>query len=85
MVPELIWAPDFFGSREIWAPRNLVPKKFGPREIWSSRNQDPMKMPYEMGDQFSYIPILPCTEHLKIMSKHLYFHMSVVVYISLPG
>ena len=42
MVPDLIWAPDFFGpkeiwSREIWSPRNLVPKKFGPQEI---------KMPY---------------------------------------
>ena len=31
MVPDLIWAPDFFGPQEIWALRNLVPKKFGPR------------------------------------------------------
>ena len=23
MVPDLIWAPDFFGPQEIWAPRNL--------------------------------------------------------------
>ena len=25
MVPDLIWAPDFFGSLEIWSP-----SKFGP-------------------------------------------------------
>ena len=30
MVPDLIWAPDIFGPREIWSPRNLVPEKFGP-------------------------------------------------------
>ena len=32
MVPDLNWALnwDFFGSQEIWALRNLVPKKFGP-------------------------------------------------------
>ena len=35
MVLELIWAPDFFGPQEIWAPGNLGPRKFGPREIWS--------------------------------------------------
>ena len=29
MVPNLIWAPDFFGPQEIWSPRNLDPKKFG--------------------------------------------------------
>ena len=29
MVPDLIWAPDIFGSQEIWSPRNLGPKKFG--------------------------------------------------------
>ena len=38
LVPELIWAPDFFGPQEIWSPRNLVPRnlvpmKFGAREI----------------------------------------------------
>ena len=30
MVPDLIWAPDFFDPQEIWAPRNLGPKKLGP-------------------------------------------------------
>ena len=30
MVPDLIWASDFFGPQEIWFPRNLVPEKFGP-------------------------------------------------------
>ena len=29
MVPNLIWAPDFFGPQEIWPQRNLGPKKFG--------------------------------------------------------
>ena len=40
MVPDLIWAPDFFGPWEIWAPRNLSPKKFGPWEIWAPRSLD---------------------------------------------
>ena len=59
MVPDHIWAPDFFGPQEIWSPRilvprnlgpapfwsprNLVPRKFGPREIWSPRNLVPGK------------------------------------------
>jgi len=30
MVPNLIWAPEFFGPQEIWAPRNLGPKKIEP-------------------------------------------------------
>ena len=38
MVPDLIWAPDFFCPHKIWALRNLVAKKFGPREIWAKRN-----------------------------------------------
>jgi hypothetical protein len=42
MVPELIWALDFFGSQDIWFPRNLVPKKFGPQEIWSPINLVPL-------------------------------------------
>ena len=29
-VPYLIWAPDFFSPKEIWAPRNLGPEKLGP-------------------------------------------------------
>ena len=36
MVPEHIWAPDFFSPLENWALRNLGPNKFGPC----------MKMPY---------------------------------------
>ena len=35
LVPELIWAPEFFGPQEIWSPSNLGPRKFGPWEIWS--------------------------------------------------
>ena len=30
MVPELIWAPEFFGPWEIWFLGNLVPDKFSP-------------------------------------------------------
>ena len=40
MVPDVIWAPDFFGPREIWSPRNLVPEKFGPQEIWSMHENE---------------------------------------------
>ena len=29
VVLDLIWDSDFIGPQEIWAPRNLVPKKFG--------------------------------------------------------
>ena len=25
MVPDLIWAPDFFGPQEIWSPRSMAP------------------------------------------------------------
>ena len=66
MVPNLIWAPDFFGPREIWSPRSLVPKKFGPRMkiitwlflagpklLWAQISQGPN----EIGDHFSYIDI----------------------------
>ena len=31
MVPNLIWAPDFFDPQDIWSLRNLDPKKFVPR------------------------------------------------------
>ena len=30
MVADLIWALDFFGPKEIWSLRTLVPQKFGP-------------------------------------------------------
>ena len=33
MVPNLIWVPDFFGSQEIWALRNLGPKKLRPEKF----------------------------------------------------
>ena len=38
MVPNLIWAPDFFGHQEIWSPRNLVPEKFGPTNFGPCMN-----------------------------------------------
>ena len=38
MVPDLIWAPDFFVPREICSPR------FGPQEIWSPRTLGPTKV-----------------------------------------
>ena len=30
MVTDLIWAPHFFGPKEMWAPKN-----FDPQEIWA--------------------------------------------------
>ena len=33
MVPDLIWAPDFFGSQEIWAPRTLGHNRCGPEKL----------------------------------------------------
>ena len=65
MVPDLIWATDFFGPQAIWSPSNLVPEKFGPLEIWSPRNLGLcMKMPYNdfnaktkyLGNQISLGP-----------------------------
>jgi hypothetical protein len=44
MVPELIWALDFFGPQEIWSPINLGPKKLGPREVWAPRSLGPEKV-----------------------------------------
>ena len=38
MVPDLIWAFDFFGPQGYRSPRNLVPEKFGSQEIWAPRN-----------------------------------------------
>ena len=35
MVPDHVWAPEFFGPQEIWSPRNLCHEKFGPSEVWS--------------------------------------------------
>ena len=54
IVPDLIWASDFFGPREIWSPRNFGPKNVGPN----------MKMPYNdfhartkfLGAQISWSP-----------------------------
>ena len=30
MVPDLIWAPGFFGPHEIWSQNNLGPEMFKP-------------------------------------------------------
>ena len=30
MVPNLIWAPDFFGPQEVWFLRNIGHEKIGP-------------------------------------------------------
>ena len=35
MVPDHIWAPDFFGPREIWTQRSLVPER-GTKKFVSS-------------------------------------------------
>ena len=43
LVPELIWAPEFFGPQEIWSPRNLGPRNLGPAPFWSLRNLVPKK------------------------------------------
>ena len=73
MVPDLIWAPDFFGPQAIWSPSNLVPEKFGPLEIWSPRNLGLcMKMPYNdfnaktkfLGDQIFRTPNFSETKFL---------------------
>ena len=45
MVPDLIWAPHFFGFREIWSPGNLIPRKFEPREIWVPHKNHYMAIP----------------------------------------
>ena len=29
MVPDLVWAPDFFGPQEIWSQINFGPKNVG--------------------------------------------------------
>ena len=92
LVPELIWAPDFFGPQEIWSPRNLVPrnlvpapfwslrnlvpKKFGPREIWSPGNLVPKKF----GPQEEWSPKkFAKYERNQIrvkLSEHLYFWLN---------
>ena len=70
MVPNLIWAPDFFGPREIWAPRNLDPEKFSPRMkiiichfhtgtniLGAQISQGPNFLgPKFLGDQISWAP-----------------------------
>ena len=33
MVPDLIWAPDFFGPQEIWAPKGWSQPKFASSTI----------------------------------------------------
>ena len=51
MVPDLIWAPDFFGPREIWSSRNWGPKKFGPS--MKMRHNDFHAVTKFLGDQIS--------------------------------
>jgi hypothetical protein len=55
MVPDLIWAPDFFGPQEIWSLRNLVPKKFGPKEVWSLCENAVQRL-FSRRDQISWGP-----------------------------
>ena len=63
MVPDLIWAPDFFSSQEILAPQNLGPNKLGPC----------IKMPYNdfhagikfPGDQISWGPNFSGTKKVR--------------------
>ena len=47
MVPDLIWASDFWSTRNLipkkFGPKKFGPKKFGPQEIWSPRNLVPKK------------------------------------------
>ena len=65
VVSNLIWAPDFFGPREIWAPRSLVPEEYGPQEIWSPHENHHMAFFMQgpnflgskfLGDQISWGP-----------------------------
>ena len=66
MVPDIIWAPDFFGPREIGAQKNLVPKKFGScmktphNDFHAGANFFTKKVrgPNVCGDHFSYSLIL---------------------------
>ena len=46
MVPNLIWAPDFFGPQEV-----LVPEKYRLRENWSLHENH--HMTFSFGDQIS--------------------------------
>ena len=53
MVPNLIWAPDFFGPQDIWSPRNLGPEKFGPQECWSLHEDAKYIMIFMQGINYS--------------------------------
>ena len=63
MVLDHVWAPDFFGPREIWSPKNLVPRKFDPcMKIIICRDQAywgpnfNFWRPKFLGDQISWGP-----------------------------
>ena len=54
LVPDLIWAPDFFGPQKVWAPRNLGPNKFDPciKMLYNDIHAEPKFH----GDQISWGP-----------------------------
>ena len=64
MVPNLIWAPDFFGPekfwpQEVWSLRNMEPKKFGTRMkiiTWHFHAGPKHLRPKFLGDQISWEP-----------------------------
>ena len=58
MVPNLIWAPDFFDP-----PKNLGSKKFGSREIWSLHENH--QMAFSCGAQTSLGPNFLGTKFLR--------------------
>ena len=68
MVPDLIWAPDFFGPQEIWSPSKFGPsikkpcddfrvgtKFIGVHTSWGPNFSGTKKVrgPNEIGDHFS--------------------------------
>ena len=58
MVPNLIWAPDFFDP-----PENLGSKKFGSREIWSLHENH--QMAFSCGAQISWGPNFSWTKKVR--------------------
>jgi hypothetical protein len=54
MVPNRIWAPDFFGPQEIWSPRSMIPEKYGFQEIRAPHENH--HMAFSCGVQISWGP-----------------------------
>jgi hypothetical protein len=50
MVPNLIWAPDFFGPQEIWSPHKNHHMAFscGAQTSWAQISQGPKKSGAQM-------------------------------------